>query len=153
MTTTADKEDDTNSTATVTTAAFASVCGSEWDDDTIEGLAEPTASREKQIYEQGVGRTLHKNPRRLFLNEKRAISVGINGSCYRNGRPLQMGRRIQPVGPSDWRQAAHSRYCTHASGNRKVAPFASRHATSNISPQAKILYVWGQPINYGCGSY
>ena len=42
VTTTADKEDDTDSTATVTTAAFTSVCGPEWDDDNIEGLAEPT---------------------------------------------------------------------------------------------------------------
>ena len=38
---TADKEDDTDCTATVTTAAFTSVCGSELDDDTIKGLAEP----------------------------------------------------------------------------------------------------------------
>ena len=39
---TTEKEDNTESTAIVTTAAFTSVCGSEWDDDTIEGLAEPT---------------------------------------------------------------------------------------------------------------
>ena len=41
-TATADKEDDTDSTATATTAAFTSICGLEWDDNTIEGLAEPT---------------------------------------------------------------------------------------------------------------
>ena len=33
VTTTAEKEDDTDSTATVATAAFTSVCESEWDDD------------------------------------------------------------------------------------------------------------------------
>ena len=42
-TTAADKEDDTPySTATETTAAFTSVCESEWYDYTAEGLAETT---------------------------------------------------------------------------------------------------------------
>ena len=42
VTTPSRKKDDTDSTATVTTAAFTSVCESEWDDITTEGLAETT---------------------------------------------------------------------------------------------------------------
>ena len=49
VTNTADKEDDTDSTATVTTTAFTSICGSEWDDDAVEGLAETTILND-QIY-------------------------------------------------------------------------------------------------------
>ena len=39
---TAEKEDGTDSTATVITAAFTSVCGSKWDNGIIERLAEIT---------------------------------------------------------------------------------------------------------------
>ena len=46
---TAEKEDDTDSAATVTTAAVTSVCVSEWGDDITEGLAETTALND-QIY-------------------------------------------------------------------------------------------------------
>ena len=49
VTTTAEKEDDADSTATVTTAALTSVCGSEWDNDTVERLAETTTLND-QIY-------------------------------------------------------------------------------------------------------
>ena len=42
VTTPSRKKDDTDSTATVTTAAFTSVCESEWDSYTTEGLAETT---------------------------------------------------------------------------------------------------------------
>ena len=35
---TAEKEDNTDFTATMTTAAFSSACESEWDDDITEGL-------------------------------------------------------------------------------------------------------------------
>ena len=49
VTTTVEKEDNTDFTATVTTAAFASVCESEWDDDITEGLAE-TTTLNNQIY-------------------------------------------------------------------------------------------------------
>ena len=41
-TSTAKKEDDTDSTATETTADFSSVCESKWDDYTTEGLVETT---------------------------------------------------------------------------------------------------------------
>ena len=50
VTTTAEKEDDTDSTATVTTAVFTSVCESEWDDDITEGLAETTTLNDQIIY-------------------------------------------------------------------------------------------------------
>ena len=49
VTTTAEKEDDTDSTATLTTAAFTSVCESEWDNDITERLAETTTSND-EIY-------------------------------------------------------------------------------------------------------
>ena len=49
VTTTAEKEDNTDSTATVITAAFTSVCESEWDDDITEPLAGTTISN-NQIY-------------------------------------------------------------------------------------------------------
>ena len=49
VTTTAEKEDDKVSTATLTTAAVTSVCGSEWDHDTIGRLAETTTLND-QIY-------------------------------------------------------------------------------------------------------
>ena len=48
-TSTADMEDDTDSTATVTTAAFTSGCESEWDDDITERLA-GTATLNNQIW-------------------------------------------------------------------------------------------------------
>ena len=41
-TTASDKEDDTDSTSTKITAAFTSVCESEWENYTTEGLAETT---------------------------------------------------------------------------------------------------------------
>ena len=43
------KEDDTDSTATVTTTAVTSVCDSEWNDYITEGLAE-TTTLNNQIY-------------------------------------------------------------------------------------------------------
>ena len=49
VTTTAEKEDDTDSTDTVTTAAFTSVCELEQDDDIAERLAE-TTTLNNQIY-------------------------------------------------------------------------------------------------------
>ena len=49
VTTAAEKEDDADSTATVTTTAFTSVCESEYDNDITEGLAETTALN-NQIY-------------------------------------------------------------------------------------------------------
>ena len=49
VTTTSEKEDDTDSTATVTTAPFTSVCELEWDNDIAERLTE-TTSLNGQIY-------------------------------------------------------------------------------------------------------
>ena len=49
VTTTAEKEDDTDSTGTVTTAAFTSVCELESDDDITKQLAGTTTSN-NQIY-------------------------------------------------------------------------------------------------------
>jgi len=49
VTATAEKEDDTDSTATVATAAFTLVCESEWDDDIAERLSE-TTTLNNQIY-------------------------------------------------------------------------------------------------------
>ena len=49
VTTKAEKEDEADSTATLTTVAFTSVCESEWDNDITEGLAETTALND-QIY-------------------------------------------------------------------------------------------------------
>ena len=49
VTITAEKEDNTDSTATVTTAAFTSVCTSEWDYDITEQLVE-TTTLNNQIY-------------------------------------------------------------------------------------------------------
>ena len=42
VTTSAEKKDNTNSTVIETTAAFTSVCESEWENYTTEGLAETT---------------------------------------------------------------------------------------------------------------
>ena len=49
VTATAEKEDDTDSTATVATVAFTSICESEWDDDITEQLA-GTTTLNNQIY-------------------------------------------------------------------------------------------------------
>ena len=57
VTTTAEKKDDTDSTATVTTAAFTSVCESEWDDDITERLAR-TTTLNNQIYVFGKNKSL-----------------------------------------------------------------------------------------------
>ena len=48
-TTTAEKKDDTDSKTAETTAAFISVCESEWDNYTTEGLVETTTLND-QIY-------------------------------------------------------------------------------------------------------
>ena len=49
VTTRSRKDDDTNSTATVTTTAVTSVCESEWNNYITEGLAETTTLND-QIY-------------------------------------------------------------------------------------------------------
>ena len=71
VTTTADNEDNTDSTATVTTAAFTSVCGSEWGDNTIEGLAEPSTLN-NQIYVFGKRRWV-KPPRKWSM-----LKIGVS---------------------------------------------------------------------------
>ena len=77
VTITADKEDNTDSTATVTTATFASGCGSEWDDDIIEGLAEPTTLND-QIYVFGKRRWVkpsrkwRKSTSQVYKEEKQS---------------------------------------------------------------------------------
>ena len=74
VTTTAEKEDDADSTATVTTAAVTSVCESGWGDDSTEVLAETTTLND-QIYVFGKRRCVKpgrkwRTPTSQVCNEK-----------------------------------------------------------------------------------
>lgn len=76
VTTTAEKEDDADSTATVTTAAVTSVCESGWGDDSTEVLAETTTLNDQistklaecQHYNFMTGKEIRDRSRRVVLD-------------------------------------------------------------------------------------
>ena len=75
VTITAEKEDDIDSAVTVTTSAVALVCGSEWDDSIIEGLAETTAlNHQIYVFEKDDGRSLPASEEHLNSKSARKIN-------------------------------------------------------------------------------
>ena len=66
---------DWQSRCTVLTAAVALVCGSEWDDSIIEGLAETTAlNHQIYVFEKDDGRSLPASEEHLNSKSARKIN-------------------------------------------------------------------------------